>query len=78
MLDVSNTEITNAGLAQLGSLPTLRRLNVRHINVAKDGICELKRELPQCSINSTSDIVDIGSMARQSLWIQPEPADDTR
>jgi uncharacterized membrane protein len=51
-LNIYGTEITDAGLQKLGSLPNLKRLYVWRSKVTPEGIQELKKKLPECSIEA--------------------------
>jgi hypothetical protein len=45
------TLVTDAGLKELVGLEQLRNLNLRRARVTAAGIAELRKALPQCTIN---------------------------
>lgn len=51
-LNLYGTEVTDAGLQKLAALPQLKKLYVWRSKVTPAGIEELKKKLPQCSIEA--------------------------
>jgi hypothetical protein len=49
-LDLSETEVTDARLADLLGLSQLRDLDLRHTEATDMGVQELQRTLPKCNI----------------------------
>ena len=52
VLDVSNTEVTDAGLKELYKLENLTWLNLGKTKVTAQGLAELRTALPKCYITT--------------------------
>jgi hypothetical protein len=50
MLNLSDTAITDAGVAHLQGLTELKQLDVRTTAVTGDAIKRLKKALPRCNV----------------------------
>ena len=50
MLQVSGTKITNASLKELAKMQSLIALSLSDTKVTRDGVAELKKALPNCTI----------------------------
>jgi len=47
---LNGTKVTDAGLAPLRELTSLRHLDLRHTNVTVEAVIELSKALPNCRI----------------------------
>jgi hypothetical protein len=51
-LILTDTKITDAGLAQIEQIKTLKELSLINTQVTKAGVAKLKRALPNCRVRS--------------------------